>query len=90
VTVLEQQLVIRSDADEACVKRVASFVEGKIQEVLEKTKTASTLQATLLAFLNIADELLKNREEGEELRLQVVEKLRSIVKKIDLEKQQVL
>ncbi len=86
MTVLDQKLVVRSDADETHVKEVAGFVNGKIQEVLDRTKSASTLHAALLTCLNVADDLFRSREASRKITDLVAQEVRGLMEQIELEK----
>lgn len=59
VIILGQRYTIKGDADEAYIKKLAEFVDGKMKEVLEAAPNTSPLKASILAALNIADELHK-------------------------------
>ena len=90
VTVLDQKLLIRSEAEASYVGEVAAFVNQKIQEVIEKASSASTLQAALLVCMNVADELIQSRKETKRVKDQVTQEVRSLILEIDAERQQVL
>ncbi len=84
MSILNQKLTLRSDADDQYVSKVAGFVNNKIEEVMEKTKTVSTHAATLLACLNIADELFHHKEAKEVLSVKATKKVKELVEMIDL------
>ncbi|RMD89530.1 MAG: cell division protein ZapA [Calditrichaeota bacterium] len=56
---------IKSDSatDPEYIKKVAAYVDQKMQEVGESTQVKSTLKVAILAALNITDELFQEREE---------------------------
>jgi cell division protein ZapA len=62
---------LRSDADEAYVQFLAGFVDGKIQEVQRKSRQTGSHQAAVLAALQIADDLFRERRRRTELRQRV-------------------
>ena len=83
VSLLNQKLTVQSDASEDYVKGVAAFVEGRIREAMEKTKTASVLTSALLASLNMADEMF-NQKEAKKTHLSRIEKrVRELIQSID-------
>lgn len=84
ISILNQKLTVQSDADEQYVNRVAGFVNSKVQEVVGKAKTASTLTASLLACLNIADEFFRYQEKKRNDSLRVSQKVRDLICMIDL------
>ena len=79
VSILNQKLTVRSDADDRHVNEVAAYVTQKVQEVITRTKSASTLTASLLACLNIADELFQFKEGRKTSKLKVADKVRDLI-----------
>jgi cell division protein ZapA (FtsZ GTPase activity inhibitor) len=55
-----------------------------MEEVLRKTKSVSTLNVAILTALNIADDLLKEREKRIALLREIEAKSRDLVEKIDV------
>ncbi|NLV23762.1 MAG: cell division protein ZapA [Deltaproteobacteria bacterium] len=62
VTILGQKYAIKSDGPSEEVDAVAAFVNEKIREVTTATNTVDSLQAMVLAFLNLAGEYLRLQE----------------------------
>ena len=60
VKILEREYRIRSDADPAHLEAVATYVDQVMREVRESTP--DTQDASVLAALNIASELLRTRQ----------------------------
>jgi cell division protein ZapA len=54
VSILGQQFHLRSDSSPEQVQRVAEFVEARINEVTASGRVAGTLQAAVLALLNVS------------------------------------
>ena len=52
------------------MQRVGSYVDGKMQEVLDTAKVGR-VNAAVLTAVNIADELMKVQETAEQLRGQI-------------------
>ena len=65
VQILGQQLSIRGEADQAYILGVAGYVDRKMREITEKLPVASLSKVAILASLNIADELFKERASRE-------------------------
>jgi cell division protein ZapA len=63
---------------------VAQYVNEKIDEILTKTKSVSSLNVAILAALNIADDLLKEREKRKTLLREVNLKSKDLVERIDM------
>jgi len=64
VTIMGNEITIVSRDGEEHVKKVASYVDGKMKEARDKSRAASTHSLALLTALNIADEYLKYQEEA--------------------------
>jgi len=79
VSIANQKLSVRSGGQEGYVREVAEFVNDKIREVMERTKTASTLTASLLACMNIADEMLRSKGEREIIEGRAMKKVRDLI-----------
>lgn len=76
VTILGQTYTIKGDADEEYIRRLAEYVNGKTREVLDSAPGVSPLKASILAALNIADELHRLKKSQEELTEGIEEKTR--------------
>jgi cell division protein ZapA len=63
VEILGREYVLKSDEEEGRVEKIAAYVNQKIREVSGGPQTVSTLNAAILAALNIADEYFKVLEE---------------------------
>ena len=84
VKVLGQTYTIKTDAEESHIQRVVDYVNEKIEEILRKTKTISSLNVAILAALNIADDLLKEREKRKAFLREVELRSKDLVEKIDM------
>ena len=62
VTLLGQPLVIRTEASPEHVKTLATFIEERVASV-RKSGVRDTLMALTLAALDLADELLRARQD---------------------------
>lgn len=82
VKILGQRYKMRSDEDEEYLTSLAQFVNEKINEVQESTKTVATHNLAILAALNIADNLFKLREQEARSKKEVRERVRRILKLI--------
>lgn len=83
ITILGQKFVIRSDSDESYVKEVAAFVDQKMNEVLQKTKSVSSLSVAILSAMNIADDFFRYKGKKEESCQGVEKKIKQIIELID-------
>jgi cell division protein ZapA len=82
VTVAGQRLALRTDADEAYVRELASVVDHKIQQLKGGSRGVATDSAALMAALQLADDLCREREELLDLKRKVRDKSRSILELI--------
>jgi cell division protein ZapA (FtsZ GTPase activity inhibitor) len=64
VSIRGQEFRIRTDDDEASLRRVAQYLDDTMTTVEKKTGTVDTLQLALLSALNLARELVELRESG--------------------------
>lgn len=65
VEIMGQRFTVSSDAEEVYVRKVAEYVDGKIQEVLKTGRPVAKSSVTMLAALNIADEYYRLKESYE-------------------------
>ncbi len=65
VEILGQKLTISSDSDESYMLRVAGYVDGKMQELLQSPKAIARSNIAVLAALNIADEYHRLKDAHE-------------------------
>ena len=84
IKVLGQTYTVRTDSDENHIQEVARYVNEKIEEILRKTKSVSSLNVAILTALNIADDLLKEKEKRLALLKEVGTKSKEMVERIDL------
>jgi len=84
IKVLGLTYTVKTDSDENHIQEVARYVNEKIEEILRKTKSVSSLNVAILTALNIADDLLKEKEKRLALLKEVGMKSKDMVEKIDL------
>jgi cell division protein ZapA len=85
IKVFGQTYTVKTDAEEDYIREVAKYVNEKMDEVLKKTKSVSTLNVAILTALNIADDLLREKEKGIALLQEVEVKSKDLGEKIDIE-----
>ena len=72
VEIFGHAYTIRGEANQEYILEVAAYVDRKMREITEKLPVASLSKVAILASLNIADELFKERAqretEGRDLR----------------------
>jgi cell division protein ZapA len=84
IKIFGQTYTVKTDAEEDYIQEVAKYVNEKMEEVLKKTKSVSTLNVAILTALNIADDLLKEKEKRISLLREVEAKSKDLVEKIDI------
>jgi len=84
IKVFGQTYTVKTDAEEDYIREVAHYVNEKMEEVLRKTKSVSTLNVAILTALNIADDLLREKEKRIGLLREIEAKSKDLVEKIDL------
>lgn len=84
IKVFGQTFSVKTDAEEDHLQAVAQYVNEKMEEVLKKTRSVSTLNVAILTALNIADDLLKEKEQRKALVKEVEVKSKNLVDKINM------
>ncbi len=84
IKVFGQTYTVKTDAEEDYIQKVANYVNEKIDEVRKRTKSVSTLNVAILTALNIADDLLKEREKRFNLLREIEGKSKGLVEEIDV------
>ena len=64
VSIFGHSYTIRGDGDQAYVLEVAAYVDRKMREITSRLPVAPLSKVAILASLNIADELFKERARG--------------------------
>ena len=71
VQIFGHTYTIRGEADQAYIMEVAAYVDRKMREITEKLPVASLSKVAILASLNIADELYKERAQRDHQQQQL-------------------
>ncbi|UCF79268.1 MAG: cell division protein ZapA [Candidatus Eiseniibacteriota bacterium] len=74
---------IRGEADPEYILEVARYVDSKMREINEKLSVASLGKVAILASLNLADELFKERREREQTLSQIRERAAGLASKLE-------
>jgi len=80
VEILGQRFTISSDAEEGYMLKVAGYVDGKMQELMQASKSGAKNNVAMLAALNIADEFHRLKDSHEA----VLHRLDQLSKKISM------
>jgi cell division protein ZapA len=67
IRVLGEDISVLSDSGDEYVETVVKYVNDKVKEIQNTTKTINTVHVAILAALNIADEYYKVKEIKENI-----------------------
>ena len=67
IRVLGEDISVLSDSGDEHVETVVKYVNDKVKEIQNTTKTINTVHGAILAALNIADEYYKVKEIKENI-----------------------
>ena len=71
VTLAGRSYVLLAQEGEEYVQQVADFVNDHLRQTLEGNSNMTQVDCALLTCLNIADQYLKDKDSGENLRQQI-------------------
>ncbi len=74
VYILGQKYTIKGDASEEYIRELATFVDKKLKEIYSVSPNITPVKASILAALDIADELFRLKSEQEEFAKHIEEK----------------
>jgi cell division protein ZapA len=83
VEILGREYMVKSDEGEERVKKIAEYVNQKVKEISESTQTVSTLNAAILAALNIANDYFQILEEKKIYREDLDSKTERLIARIN-------
>lgn len=76
VTILGQKFVLKTEHDEAHVKKVADYVNKIMHGIQQKAQTISTQNVAILGALNIAEDLFSREEDIKDMIFDWKERLK--------------
>jgi cell division protein ZapA len=85
VTIFGHEYTLKGDAEAEYVQQVARFVDRKMKEVAENSTIASTSKIAILAAINIADELMRERQKRHEALAMLDERTGQIASMLEKE-----
>ena len=83
VQILGHQLPIRGEADPSYILELAEFVDLKMREVTQKMPVAAVSKVAILASLNIADDLFKERANKTRVGTGVLDRAEALSRRLD-------
>ncbi len=78
ISILGQKYTIKGDASEDHIRKLAAYVDGKLKEIHAANPNITPLKASILASLNIADELHRIRDEHDIAARNIEEKANAL------------
>lgn len=78
VTIFGQPYTLRTEEKSSYVESLAEYVDRKMHEVADLTRTADTAKIAILAALNIADDLHKQRRDSADVARDVSQRAKRI------------
>lgn len=85
VNIMGQKLQVKSENSDTYITKVADFVDQKMKEVQQSTKSVSSLNVAILAAMNITDEYLRIRDRKEQKNKALEQKVQDLVELIDVQ-----
>jgi cell division protein ZapA len=79
VQIAGARYALKTDEDERWVRQVAAFVDERMRDLQKRGRTPDTQAVAVLAALQIAEELFRERRNGRELRRKIREKSQSLL-----------
>lgn len=83
VYILGQKYIVKGDATEEHIKKLAAYINEKLKEVYDSSPNITPVKASILAALNIADELHRLKDEQENLTRHIEEKANTLTALFD-------
>ena len=74
ISILGHTYTVKGDVHEEYIKKLAAYVDEKLQEIHAGNPNITPLKASILAALNIADELHRLKEEHDKAAQTIEEK----------------
>jgi cell division protein ZapA len=78
ISILGLKYTLKGDADEEYIKKLAAYVDEKLQEIHAGNPNITPLKASILASLNIADELHRIKEDHDRVAQTIEEKTNAL------------
>jgi cell division protein ZapA len=83
VKILGMEYRIEGESDPEHTRQVAQYVDDKMREVMGNLPTQSIQNITIIAAMEMADELLRMRQEKEMIRAEINNRTMRLLESID-------
>ena len=67
IDIYDQSYNVHAEQNEEYLKELAAYVDAKMRQAAEATRTVDSLKVAVLAALNIADEMFTLRERQQQI-----------------------
>jgi cell division protein ZapA len=67
IEIFDQSYQIRGEIEPGYVRQLAAYVDKKMREIADASKTVDSVKVAVMTALNIADELFQERENSRKL-----------------------
>ena len=74
VEICDRVYAVTGAIDGDYLERLSAYVDGKMREIQESSRTVDTVKVAVMAALNIADELFQQREQAERVDAAIADK----------------
>lgn len=85
IAIMGQKFMVKSESNDDYVRRIAGFVDQKINEVMQSTKSVASLNVAILAAMNIADEYFKFKIDRDDRIGKAEKKIKDMIELVDLQ-----
>jgi len=83
ILIFDREYHLKAKEGEEYLKAIVSYVDGKVKKIASSTNEKGREQISILACLNIADELYKLKEKNRKAR----ERIRQLLERVEKEAQ---
>jgi cell division protein ZapA len=83
IEIYGQRYQITGDAEDQYVQQLAQYIDTKMRELSESTRTVPTPKLALLAAINITHELFQLRQERRQKEAFVEKKTKDLIERIE-------
>ncbi len=74
IQILDRSYVITGAVDDQYLVRLSAYVDAKMREIDESTRTVDTIKVAVMAALTIADELFQERDQAKRVEAIISDK----------------
>ena len=83
ITILGKTYAFRSEFDQQFMHETAKLLNSKMQEITNRTGTVTTEKVAILTAMNLAGELLKIKDENDQIKKSIKSSSEKVLKIVD-------